>query len=238
MKIAHLLGLAGSVLVPLAGGFVGGLLTKSQIKGWYRTLRKVHSVRLVEGEVDDPSIFSSAHSQPSWNPPNWVFAPVWSALYASMGTAAWLVWRSGGLAKNAVPLGLYAGQLALNFAWTPLFFAWHRLDLSLVDIVAMWAGIAGESRAYPCPVASHSWLSGERALPCLPIGCVKTFRPVSVTASNLMIPYLAWVTYATALNLWILVNNKRDPESGETIGSPAAAESAPLLGETQAAKNQ
>ena len=70
-------------------------------------------------------------NKPSWQPPNWLFGPVWTALYAMMGVASWLVWQKGG---GALALSLYAVQLALNLAWTPLFFTKHQLTYALADI--------------------------------------------------------------------------------------------------------
>ena len=97
----------GAVAIPNIGGFVMGYLTRREIKTWYETLK---------------------HS--SLRPPNAIFAPVWTSLYTSMGYASYLVWRdAGGFAGEAakLPLGLYATQLALNFAWTPIFFTKHEL---------------------------------------------------------------------------------------------------------------
>lgn len=103
-------------------------------------------------------------AKPWFTPPGWLFPVAWTGLYSAMGVASWLVFQNGGLAANALPLGLYALQLGANFAWTPLFFGAHRLDLALVDILAMDASI---------------------------LGCILTFRRASPLASNLMIPYLA-----------------------------------------------
>jgi TspO/MBR family len=71
-------------------------------------------------------------AKPSWNPPNWLFGPVWSALYLSMGIAAWLVWQQGGWVKQKQPLTLFLIQLVLNAIWTPLFFGLHRIDCLFV----------------------------------------------------------------------------------------------------------
>ncbi|NWW35670.1 TSPO protein, partial [Panurus biarmicus] len=96
----------GFTLLPHAGGFLGSNITKREIPTWYKTLQK-----------------------PSWCPPNWVFAPVWGTLYTSMGFGSYLVWKElGGFNEDSVvPLGLYAGNLALNWAWTPIFFGAHKM---------------------------------------------------------------------------------------------------------------
>lgn len=83
-----------------------------------------------------PREWYRALSKPEWNPPNWIFGPVWTTLYLMMGIAAWRVWRRGGFAVNARPLGLFLVQLVLNAAWTPLFFCFHLLG--------------GPSRRYSC----------------------------------------------------------------------------------------
>src|SRR5262245_45502084 len=76
-------------------------------------------------------------NQPSFNPPSWVFAPVWTTLYALMAVAAWRIWRRGGWSANRVPLGLFLLQLAFNFAWSPLFFTAHAIDLALADLILL-----------------------------------------------------------------------------------------------------
>lgn len=115
--------------------------------------------------------------KPSWTPPSWVFAPVWAALYGVMGVAAWLVWRQGGWARHAQALGLFELQLALNFAWSPLFFNAQRPSLALIDIVGLWLVLALT---------------------------VRTFYGVTRWAGLLLVPYLCWVTYAAALNAAIV----------------------------------
>jgi benzodiazapine receptor len=126
-----------------------------------------------------PGAGYAALKKPSWNPPAWVFGPVWTALYAMMAVAAWLVWKRGGFAAQRRPLGLFLGQLALNAAWTPLFFGLNNPGLAFAEIVLLWLAIAAT-------------LAG--------------FRAVSRMAAWLLAPYLAWVTFAAALNftLWRL----------------------------------
>ena len=149
----QLLALAGWLLVCFAAATMGGLFMPGE---WYASLKK-----------------------PSWNPPGWVFGPVWTALYTMMAVAAWLVWRHGGWAAQRRPLGLFLAQLALNAAWTPLFFGLHWPGVAFFEIVLLWLAIAAT---------------------------IAAFRPVSRAAMGLLMPYLAWVSFAAALNftLWRL----------------------------------
>jgi tryptophan-rich sensory protein len=123
-----------------------------------------------------PGAWYAGLRKPVWNPPNWLFAPVWTLLYAMMAVAAWLVWRDVGLSRETV---LFVVQLALNAAWTWLFFGLKRPGLAFADIVALWLAILAALLAF--------W----------------SIRP---SAGLLLAPYLAWVTYAAALNaaLWRL----------------------------------
>jgi len=114
-------------------------------------------------------------NKPSWNPPNWLFAPVWTLLYALMAIAAWRVWEQVGL-NAALVLALFVIQLVLNSAWTWIFFGLHRLDRAFVDIVVLWVLIAATL-----------------------IG----FWQVNPLAGLLLLPYLAWVSFASFLNLTI-----------------------------------
>ena len=117
--------------------------------------------------------------QPEWAPPSYVFGPVWTVLYALMAIAAWLVWRSGGFHTNRVALSLFMVQLALNALWSWLFFAWQRGALAFVDIVLLWLLI---------------------------VVTLVSFWRVRPLAGALLIPYLLWVSFASALNysLWQL----------------------------------
>lgn len=133
-------------LAPLAGAF-------TPPGAWYQTLNK-----------------------PSWNPPPWIFGPVWALLYLGMAVAAWLVWKRG---RQGQALRLYVVQLALNAAWTPVFFGAHQLGAAFIVIVCMWIAIFLTQRA---------------------------FQAVSRPAGLLLVPYLAWVSFASVLNftLWRL----------------------------------
>ena len=117
--------------------------------------------------------------KPSWNPPSWIFGPAWTALYIMMAIAAWLIWQRGGFAAQRVPLGLFLLQLLFNAAWSPLFFGLRNPALAFVDIVLLWLAL---------------------------LATLLTFWRRSRGAGALLIPYLAWVSFASALNfaLWRL----------------------------------
>ena len=115
-------------------------------------------------------------NRPSWNPPAWVFGPAWTFLYATMALAAWLVWREGGWRAQGSALCLFMLQWMFNSLWTPLFFGLHRTGLALIDIVALWLAI---------------------------LATLIAFWRVRRAAGVLMLPYLAWVSFASALNFAI-----------------------------------
>ena len=131
------------------------------------------------GAVFMPGEWYAGLRKPAWNPPGWVFGPVWSALYTMMAVAAWLVWKRGGFVAQRRPLALFLAQLVLNAAWTPLFFGLQQPGIAFVEIVLLWLAIASTLAA---------------------------FRPVSRVAAWLLAPYLVWVSFATMLNfaLWRL----------------------------------
>ncbi|GGS53436.1 TspO/MBR family protein [Actinokineospora fastidiosa] len=114
---------------------------------------------------------------PPWAPPSWLFGPVWTALYVLIAVSGWLVWRRRGLGPAMV---LYAAQLLLNAAWTPLFFAAREYGLALVDIVVLLVAV----------VVLTGW-----------------FFRLHRVAGALLVPYALWVGYATALNAAIVVLN-------------------------------
>lgn len=114
--------------------------------------------------------------KPSWNPPSSLFGPVWTCLYVAMAVAAWLVWREKGFFASRLPLLLFAVQLALNAIWSVLFFGLRAPGLALAEIVLLWIAILATAIA---------------------------FGRVSTWAAALLVPYLAWVSFAAALN-WTL----------------------------------
>jgi translocator protein len=112
-------------------------------------------------------------ARPAWAPPGWLFGPAWTVLYLLMAVAAWLVWRERGFAGARWPLTLFVAQLAVNALWTWLFFAWRLGGAASAEIVALWAMI---------------------------LGTIVLFWRVQPLAGALLLPYLAWVTFATALS--------------------------------------
>jgi len=115
-------------------------------------------------------------AKPAWTPPNWLFGPVWTILYITMAISAWLVWRDIGLSKAAIPLAIFALQLILNALWSWLFFGAHNPGAAMVEIVALWAAI---------------------------LATIILFWRITPLAGALMLPYIAWVTFASALNFAI-----------------------------------
>ena len=143
--------------VCVVGGATVGLLTSGGDSAWYVGLRK-----------------------PTWNPPSWVFAPVWTTLYAGMGIAAWRVWRRGRWQAQGSALRVFLAQLMVNWAWSFLFFTLQSPLLALADIVLLWFCIAWTCRL---------------------------FARVDRVAAWLLTPYLGWVTFAGILNLAIVAMN-------------------------------
>ena len=116
--------------------------------------------------------FYAALQRPAWAPPGSVFGPVWSVLYLLMAIAAWMVWRARRFIGARVALVVYLVQLVLNALWTWLFFAWHQGALAFVGVVLLWVAVALT---------------------------LNMFWRVRRLAGALLVPYLAWVSFATAL---------------------------------------
>jgi translocator protein len=129
---------------------LGGRWTAGEISGWYRML-----------------------TRPAIAPPNWVFGPVWTLLYALMAFAAWRVWLTPPSPARSWALGLFLVQLALNLAWSWIFFREHAIGAALIEIAFLWIAIGVTTLA---------------------------FSRVEPAAGWLMAPYLAWVSFATLLN--------------------------------------
>ena len=117
--------------------------------------------------------------QPAWAPPAWLFGPVWSVLFLAIGVSAWLVWQRHGFRGARSALLLFVAQLVANALWSWLFFAWHQGALAVAEIVVLWVLIA-----------QTIW----------------SFWRLHRLAAMLLVPYLAWVSFAAVLNvsLWQL----------------------------------
>jgi len=146
----QVLGFVAWLLITFAAAALGSLATATNVGEWYHQI-----------------------ARPAWTPPDWIFGPVWTTLYAMMAIAAWLVWRPQGFAAARLPLALYLVQLALNSAWSVLFFGLRRPDWAAIEIVVLWLAI---------------------------LATLIAFWRRSTVAGWLLVPYLAWVTFAAALN--------------------------------------
>lgn len=147
------LGLVIALALCLGAAALGGLATAPRIDTWYATLAK-----------------------PPWNPPSWVFGPVWTVLYVLMAIAVWLVWRREGWAGAPRALALFTTQLALNVAWSWVFFGARQPGWAFVELIVLWLAIGATAWA---------------------------FWPHSRTAACLLLPYWAWVSFAGVLNFAI-----------------------------------
>ena len=147
------LALAGFLAVTFAAAGVSSLFTIQEIPTWYANIHK-----------------------PTFNPPNEIFGPTWTLLYLLMAIAAWLVWKEPASRLRSRGLLLYWVQLALNFAWSLIFFKQHRVGFALADIGLLWLAIA--------------------------LTCAAFFR-LNKAAGWMFVPYLAWVSFASVLNFEI-----------------------------------
>ncbi len=147
------LGALGALVLAFGAAFVG---SRFPVDEWYTSLTK-----------------------PPWNPPNWLFGPVWSVLYLLMAVSVWLVWRKEGVSGAILPLSVFLIQLILNAAWSWLFFGLHEPVFALIEILGLWLAIL--------------------------VNIILFWRMSSISGI-LLVPYLAWVTFAAFLNytLWRL----------------------------------
>lgn len=145
--------LIGFFVLCFAIAGLGSWVTSTSVDTWYAALNK-----------------------PSFNPPNWVFAPVWTVIYAMMAIAGWLVWQKSGLKPLFLDPGYYGLQLVLNFGWSATFFGAHAIGPALVIINVLLLVVAFTTR---------------------------DFYEVDKRAGLLFTPYLGWVTFATILNVQI-----------------------------------
>jgi benzodiazapine receptor len=153
------LALIVSMVITVSIAVSASFFTISQIPGWYSTLNK-----------------------PSFNPPNWLFGPVWSVLYIMIAVAAYLVWqRRSSNALYKTTRTIYIVQLLLNFLWSATFFGMHQVLGALVVIALLWVSI---------------------------VATIHYFYKFNKVAAWLLVPYLLWVSFASVLNLYIYLLNR------------------------------
>jgi tryptophan-rich sensory protein len=156
---SSLLKFLASLALVLAAGGIGSVATARAIPTWYKGLVK-----------------------PSFNPPDWLFGPAWTALYLLMAVAAWLVWKQGiGAAGVKLALAVFFLQLVLNALWSVLFFGLRSPLAGLIGISGLWSAI---------------------------LATIVLFLRVSVPAGVLLLPYIGWVSFAALLNAAILRLNR------------------------------
>lgn len=158
MNFKNLIALLICISVPLLTGGIAGFVTSSNIESWYAYLDK-----------------------PVFNPPNWLFGPVWTALYILMGISLFIVWKQPDTPQRKPALQIFFVQLLLNFAWSFIFFYFHQTGTALLEIIVLWVAISM---------------------------MIIAFYRVDKWAAFLQIPYLTWVTFASVLNASIWYLNK------------------------------
>lgn len=139
-----------SLVVTLAVGALAGIATAGQTSGdWYINLEK-----------------------PAYQPPAWLFSPVWTTLYVLMGVSLYLVWKQPASRERNISIGVFVAQLVLNFLWSFIFFKWHLLEMAVIEIVVLWVLI---------------------------LATIIRFGKQSRPAAWLLVPYIAWVSFAAVL---------------------------------------
>lgn len=149
MSKTQILKLLVSIILPLSLGAIAGMFTSQSVPEWYATLNR-----------------------PSFNPPDWIFGPVWTALYVLMGISLFLVWKQDVSKERNLAILIFLFQLLLNFAWSFIFFYFNMIGLALVEIILLWISIAV---------------------------MLILFYKIKPIASYINIPYLLWVTFASVL---------------------------------------
>jgi len=145
-----------SILIPLLIGSISGIITAGSVKTWYVTLNK-----------------------PFFNPPNYLFGPVWTTLYLLMGVSLYMIWQTPTSELRKKAIRIFCFQLFLNFWWSFIFFQFHLIGLAFIEIILIWMSIF--------------WM-------------IRVFSEINRMAAYLQIPYLLWVSFATILNgsIWWL----------------------------------
>jgi tryptophan-rich sensory protein len=150
MNKSQLLKLLVSLLLPLGVGYISGMFTAEAVSEWYLTLNR-----------------------PSFNPPNWVFAPVWTSIYILMGISLFMIWKQSASKGRNLAILVFLVQLTLNFCWSFIFFYFNMIGLALIEIIFLWISI---------------------------LIMLVLFYKVKPMAAYINIFYLFWVTFATILN--------------------------------------
>lgn len=158
MNISKLFKLLVSLILPIGLGSIAGMVTAKAVPVWYDTLVK-----------------------PSFNPPSYLFGPVWTVLYIMMGISMFLIWITPKTELRQKALIVFGLQLFFNFWWSILFFSFHKILISVVDILILWFLI---------------------------IYMITLFKKIKPIAAYLQIPYLLWVTFASVLNISIWYLNR------------------------------
>jgi len=149
-KKSNIIKFISSTTLPLVLGAIAGMFTSQSVPEWYSTLNR-----------------------PSFNPPNWIFGPVWTALYTLMGISLFVIWKQQVSKARNVAISIFFLQLLLNFAWSFIFFYFNKIGLALVEITILWFNI---------------------------ILMMFLFYKIKPMAAYINIPYLLWVSFATVLN--------------------------------------
>jgi translocator protein len=157
MKKINIGKLSISIIIPLMAGFLGSFFTGPAVKTWYLDINR-----------------------PVWNPPSWVFAPVWTTLFILMGIALYLVWSAKMSNKVRWALKMFSAQLVLNILWSLFFFGMQNFWMAFGEIVVLWIAIALT---------------------------IVDFAKVNKTAAWLLVPYILWVSFASILNFTIAFLN-------------------------------
>ena len=151
LKANNTLKLIIAIAIPLIVGGTSGFFTATGVESWYQTI-----------------------ARPTWNPPGWLFGPVWTTLYVMMGISLFLVWKEDtSVELKKIGIALFAVQLVLNFFWSFIFFNQHQIGWALVEIAVMWVFI---------------------------LLTIFAFAQVNKAAAWLLVPYISWVSFATILN--------------------------------------
>lgn len=153
MKSGLIIKLFICLTIPLLIGGISGFITSNEVNAWYYILQK-----------------------PSFNPPNYLFGPVWTLLYFLMGISLYLIWLSPQSKERRMALQIFVLQLFLNFCWSLFFFSFHLLFVSVVEILILWLSV---------------------------FNMLRIFKKVNLVACYINIPYLLWVSFATILNISI-----------------------------------